>query len=88
MVDVYHELTDPAGVMAGVRRALRESGRLALVEYKGEVASIPIKPEHKMTLVQIKKELEPLGFAFVKSHEELPDQRVVIFSRDDVPVRR
>jgi SAM-dependent methyltransferase len=87
MVDVYHELSDPAGVMAGVRRALRERGRLVLVEYKGEDASIPIKPEHKMTLAQIKKELEPLGFALVKSHEELPDQRVVVFTRDDAPLR-
>lgn len=86
MVDVYHELTDPPGVMAGIRRALTPAGRLALVEYKGEDASIPIKPEHKMTLAQIKKELEPLGFAFFMSFEELPDQRVVIFKRDDAPV--
>jgi len=85
MVDVYHELGDPPGVMAGVRRALRPQGRLALVEYKGEDPSIPIKPEHKMTLAQIKKELEPLGFAFVRSYEALPDQRVVVFTRDDAP---
>ena len=84
MVDVYHELSDPPGVMAGVRRALKSTGRLALVEYKGEDPSIPIKPEHKMSLVQIKKELEPLGFAFVASYEQLPDQRVVVFTRDDV----
>ena len=84
MVDVYHELSDPPGVMAGVRRALKQTGRLALVEYKGEDPSIPIKPEHKMSLVQIKKELEPLGFAFVASYEQLPDQRVVVFTRDDV----
>ncbi|HEU0030523.1 MAG TPA: class I SAM-dependent methyltransferase [Kofleriaceae bacterium] len=83
MVDVYHELSDPPGVMAGIRRALEASGRLVLVEYKAEDPSIPIKPEHKMTLAQIKKELEPLGFAFVESREELPDQRVVIFTRDD-----
>jgi ubiquinone/menaquinone biosynthesis C-methylase UbiE len=85
MVDVYHELTDPPGMMAGVRRALKETGRLVLVEYKAEDPKIPIKPEHKMTLAQIKKELEPLGFAFVESREELPEQRVVIFTRDDAP---
>jgi hypothetical protein len=28
-------------------------------------------------------ELEPLGFAFVESLELLPDQRIVIFTRDD-----
>jgi ubiquinone/menaquinone biosynthesis C-methylase UbiE len=86
LVDVYHELTDPPGVMAGIRRALRPNGRLVLVEYRGEDPKIPIKPEHKMTLAQIKKELAPLGFAFVISHEELPDQRVVEFVRDDAPI--
>ena len=83
LVDVYHELADPPGVMAGIRRALKPTGKLAVVEYKAEDPRIPIKPEHKMTLAQIKKELVPLGFAFVESREELPDQRVVIFTRDD-----
>ena len=80
LVDVYHELADPAAVVAGLRRALREGGRLVLVEYRGEDPEVPIKAEHKMTLPQIKKELEPLGFRFVDSLEFLPDQRVVIFT--------
>jgi ubiquinone/menaquinone biosynthesis C-methylase UbiE len=79
LVDVYHELADPAGVMAGIRRALKPGGRLVLVEYRGEDPSVPIKPEHKMTLAQIQKELGALGFRFVESFEFLPDQRVVIF---------
>ena len=83
LVDVYHELTDPPGVMAGIRRALREKGRLALVEYRGEDPDVPIKPEHKMTLKKLRAELEPLGFRFVAAHEDLPDQRVVEFVRDD-----
>jgi SAM-dependent methyltransferase len=86
LVDVYHELGDPAGVMAGVRRALKPTGKLALVEYRGEDASVPIKPEHKMTLPRIQKELGELGFAFVQSFEDLPDQRVVVFVRDDAPL--
>jgi len=80
LVDVYHELSDPTAVMAGIRRALTDHGRLVLVEYRGEDPEVPIKPEHKMTLPQIKTELGALGFAFVDSLEFLPDQRVVIFS--------
>ena len=38
-----------------------------------------------MTLPQIKKELEPMGFRFVDSLEFLPDQRVVIFTPADRP---
>jgi SAM-dependent methyltransferase len=80
MVDVYHELSDPPRVMAGIRRALTERGRLVLVEYRGEDPAVAIKPEHKMTLPQIKSELGALGFGVVDSLEFLPDQRVVIFT--------
>ncbi len=83
LVDVYHELTDPPAVMAGIRRALKEAGRLVLVEYRGEDAQLAIKPEHKMTLARLRAELEPMGFAFAQSLEFLPDQRIVIFTRDD-----
>jgi ubiquinone/menaquinone biosynthesis C-methylase UbiE len=79
LVDVYHELSDPPAVMAGIRRALTDRGRLVLVEYRGEDAAVPIKPEHKMTLRQIRQELTQLGFHFRESLEFLPDQRVVIF---------
>ena len=79
MVDVYHELSDPPGVVSSIRRALRPHGRLVLVEYRGEDPAVAIKPEHKMTLPQIKTELAGLGFHFVDSLEMLPDQRVVIF---------
>ena len=48
-----------------------------------EDAELAIKPEHKMTLARLRAELEPMGFAFVESLEFLPDQRIVIFTRDD-----
>jgi ubiquinone/menaquinone biosynthesis C-methylase UbiE len=80
LVDVYHELADPPSVMAGIRRALGERGRLVLIEYRGEDPDVPIRSEHKMTLPQIRRELTSLGFQFVESLEFLPDQRVVIFT--------
>jgi ubiquinone/menaquinone biosynthesis C-methylase UbiE len=79
LVDVYHELADPPGVMAGIRRALTDHGRLVLIEYRGDDPAVPISPEHKMTLPQIKTELTQLGFHFVESLEFLPQQRIVIF---------
>ena len=89
LVDVYHELSDPPAVMAGIRRALKDTGRLVLVEYRGEDAALAIKPDHKMTLARLRAELSPLGFAFVESLEFLPDQRIVIFTRDDtIPAGR
>ena len=77
LVDVYHELSDPPAVMAGIHKALHPSGRLVLVEYRAEDPRVHIKPEHKMTLAQIKKELEPMGFQFLDALEFLPDQHVV-----------
>jgi ubiquinone/menaquinone biosynthesis C-methylase UbiE len=77
MVDVYHELADPEAVLATLRRAVRPNGRLVLVEYRGEDPAVPIKPEHKMTLAQLKQELA--SWQFVDSLEFLPDQRIVIF---------
>jgi ubiquinone/menaquinone biosynthesis C-methylase UbiE len=83
LVDVYHELADPAAILAGLRHALRPHGRLVLVEYRAEDPNVPIKPEHKMRLEQVKKELGERGFHFVDSLEFLPDQHVIIFTRDD-----
>jgi SAM-dependent methyltransferase len=80
MVDVYHELPRPAATLAQVRASLRANGRIALVEYRGEDPSVPIKPEHKTTLVQIRRELEANGFAFQASDESLPQQRIITFT--------
>jgi ubiquinone/menaquinone biosynthesis C-methylase UbiE len=81
MVDVYHELSHPAATLGQVRRALRASGRLVLVEYRGEDPTVPIKPEHRMTLAQVRAEIEPSGFRFVTSLEFLSRQHVIIFAR-------
>jgi SAM-dependent methyltransferase len=81
MVDVYHELPKPAQTLAQVRAALRPEGRLALVEYRGEDPDVPIKPEHKTTLAQVRRELEANAFVFVSSDESLPQQRIIVFTR-------
>jgi ubiquinone/menaquinone biosynthesis C-methylase UbiE len=81
MVDVYHELADPEETVAQVRRALKPDGRLVLVEYRGEDANVPIKPEHRMTLAQVRAELEPMGFRLQDVFEFLVYQRVIVFKK-------
>lgn len=66
--------------LAQVRTSLRPRGRIALVEYRAEDPDVPIKPEHKTTLVQVRRELEANGFVFVASDESLPQQRIVVFT--------
>jgi ubiquinone/menaquinone biosynthesis C-methylase UbiE len=83
MVDVYHECSDPEATLKGLRAALKPRGRLVLVEFRGEDPEVPIKPEHKMTLEQVRLEVEPQGFTFKESLEFLPWQHVIIFEKPD-----
>lgn len=83
MVDVYHECSDPEGTLDGMLAALRPGGRLVLVEFRGEDPDVPIRPEHKMTLAQVRREVEPRGFAFKTSHEFLPWQHVIVFEKPE-----
>ena len=87
MVDVYHELTFPAEVLASVHAALRPGGRLVLVEFRAEDASVPIKPEHRMERAQVERELAASGFRLARSFDELPWQHMLFFARADEPVR-
>jgi ubiquinone/menaquinone biosynthesis C-methylase UbiE len=81
MVDVYHEASDPEALLQGLKKALKPGGRLVFVEFRGEDPEVPIKPEHKMTLAQVKKEVEPQGFRFKESFEFLPWQHIIIFEK-------
>ena len=83
LVDVYHELSRPAKVMASVRRSLRKDGRIVLVEYRGEDPRVPIKPLHRMLERQAIAELKALGFRWIETKRFLRRQHVLIFGRDD-----
>ncbi len=85
MVDVYHECTDPETTLLGLRAALKPGGRLVLVEFRGEDPEVPIKPEHKMTLEQVRREVVPQGFTFKESLEFLPWQHVIVFQKPATP---
>ena len=87
MVDVYHEASNPDALLMGLKQALKPGGRLVLVEYRGEDPTVPIKPEHKMTLDQVRKELEPQGFRFVESLEFLPWQHIIVFEKPANPAK-
>jgi ubiquinone/menaquinone biosynthesis C-methylase UbiE len=81
MVDVYHEASDPEALLQGLKKALKPGGRLVFVEFRGEDPEVPIKPEHKMTLAQVRREVEPQGFRFQENFEFLPWQHIIIFQK-------
>jgi ubiquinone/menaquinone biosynthesis C-methylase UbiE len=81
MVDVYHELSRPQRILEHIRDALKPDGELVLLEYRKEDPSVPIRPEHKMSVADVKAEVEPEGYQFVKTVETLPWQHIIIFRR-------
>jgi ubiquinone/menaquinone biosynthesis C-methylase UbiE len=83
LVDVYHEFSHPEHMLRAIRTSLKPTGRVALVEFRGEDPDVPIKPLHKMTKEQILKEFPPNGFKLVEEFDALPWQHVMFFQRDD-----
>lgn len=81
LVDVYHEFSYPEEVLAAMRRALSDDGRIALLEYRAEDPDVPIKPRHKMSKAQILEEYLPRGFVLVDQFDGLPWQHLMFFSR-------
>ena len=80
MVDVYHEFSQPQAMLKHLREALKPGGRMVLLEYRKEDPSIPIRPEHKMSVAEAKLEVEAEGFALSKVDESLPRQHILIFT--------
>jgi len=81
LVDVYHEFSEPQKMLRHIRDSLKRDGRLVLLEYRGEDPKVPIRPEHKMTVEQVKAELEPEGFRLDRVSEILPRQHILMFRK-------
>jgi SAM-dependent methyltransferase len=81
LVDVYHELAYPYEVMRSLIRALKPGGRVVLVEYRGEDPAVPIKPLHKMSEAQIRREMSVLSLTWERTAERLPMQHIVVFRK-------
>jgi ubiquinone/menaquinone biosynthesis C-methylase UbiE len=83
MVDVYHEFSHPEQMLKAIRESLKPKGRVALVEFREEDASVPIKPLHKMSKAQIMKEFPANGFKLVEEYDKLPWQHLMFFEREE-----
>jgi ubiquinone/menaquinone biosynthesis C-methylase UbiE len=85
MVDVYHEFSQPAPMLKAIRKALKPTGQIALVEFRAEDPKVPIQPLHKMSKKQIVKEFPANGFKLARQFDNLPWQHLMFFERDDAP---
>ncbi len=81
MVDAYHEFAYPREMIEGIIQGLKVGGRVVLVEYRKENPLIMIKPLHKMTEAQVKKEMQALGLVWRETKDILPQQHLMIFEK-------
>ncbi len=81
MVDVYHELAEPQAMLRALRVALKPEGRLVLLEYRKEDPTIPIRPDHEMTVAEAKLEVEAEGYRLSRVVDTLPRQHILIFTK-------
>ncbi|MEM9743682.1 MAG: class I SAM-dependent methyltransferase [Pseudomonadota bacterium] len=83
IVDAYHEFSHPKEMGQGLMAALRPGGRLVLIEYRAEDPRVPIKPLHKMTERQARREMAALGLEWERTEDYLPQQHVLIFRKPE-----
>jgi len=81
LVDVYHEFSEPEKMLDRIRESMKSNGRIVLLEYRAEDPEVPIKEEHKMTVKQVRAEVEPEGYRFDRTIEVLPEQHIIIFRK-------
>jgi ubiquinone/menaquinone biosynthesis C-methylase UbiE len=78
MVDVYHELQTPQVFLQRLRGVFKPGGRLVLVEFRKEDPKVPILEVHKMSVAEVKMELEAEGFVLDKVIDVLPWQHIIV----------
>ncbi len=81
LVDAYHEFSYPREMMESIWKSLKPGGRVVEIEYRGEDPKVPIKPLHKMTVAQARKEMAAVGLVWKETKEFLPQQHFIVFEK-------
>ncbi len=78
MVDVYHELQQPQIFLQRLKETFKPGGRLALLEFRKEDPKVPILEVHKMSVAEVRQEMEAEGFVLDRVVEVLPWQHIIV----------
>lgn len=81
IVDAYHEFSYPLEMGQGMAAALKPGGKLVLIEYRGEDRALMIKPLHKMTEAQARREMAAIGLDWERTESFLPTQHFMVFTK-------
>jgi ubiquinone/menaquinone biosynthesis C-methylase UbiE len=80
MVDVYHELQQPQVFLQRLKESFKPGGRLVLLEFRKEDPNVPILEVHKMSVAEVRQEMEAEGFALDRVIEVLPWQHILVMT--------
>ncbi len=78
--NTYHHIQDRPAYFARVRRFLRESGRIAIIDFNRE-SWLPWISGHWTPSDVIREEMEAAGYRLVQAHEFLPCQSFMVFAK-------
>lgn len=82
MVDVYHEFDFPMEMLQAMTQSLKKGGRIVWVEFRAEDPAVRIKPLHKMSVDQVRKEAAVCPeLQFERTIDVLPQQHIIIFKK-------
>ncbi|HEY1204486.1 MAG: methyltransferase domain-containing protein [Bryobacteraceae bacterium] len=84
LLDVYHHFNYPGPMLAHLRDALKQGGRLAIVDYYRRRGAMPSQDalEHiRADQPQVIQEVEAAGFHLVSKHDHIPDSQYVLVFR-------
>jgi predicted methyltransferase len=79
-VDAYHHVDGRHAYLATLRRSLRPSARVAIIEWKpGEQPYGPKEEDHKIPRQKVVSEMEAAGFELMAAPDPLPHQYMLVF---------
>jgi putative heme-binding domain-containing protein len=81
IANAYHEFSNPEAIITAVNRALKPGARLVIIEFAEGHPFGPQDKAERMTINQIRAEIEPLGFELDRVLELLPIQHGLIFTK-------
>ena len=87
ILDAYHHFDYPDRMLASLRRALRDGGRLGIVEYHKKRGAMEGDPDRALQHIRLDadgvvKEVEAGGFRLLSRKDHIPDsQYIAIFEK-------
>jgi len=86
LLDTYHHLNYPEATIQGVRRALKSSGRLFVIDYYRDRPNPAASPDAvrrhiRLDRDDVVKEVEAQGFHLTKQWDHMPFMYVLVFEK-------